>query len=77
MAAANLLFLKQVNNTLENMEAAGPNDVSDSNNKDLSGGGVVGIDDKIHLLKKKKTTSASNKLVSKKSSGCCEKVFAK
>jgi len=54
VAAANLLSLKQVDNNLENVEAAGPNDVSNSNNNDLSGGGVVGIGDQIHLLKKKK-----------------------
>jgi len=66
-AAANLLSLKQVDNNLENVKAAGPNDVSYLNDKDLSGGGVVGIGDQIHLSKKKKATWTYNKLVSKTS----------
>jgi len=67
VAAANLLSLNQVDNNLENVKPAGPIDDSNSNDKDLSGGCVVGIGDQIHLSKKKKATWTYNKLVSKTS----------
>jgi len=75
-AAANLSSLKQVENTLENVEVAEPNDAYNSNNKNLSGGGAVGIGDQIQLSKKKKLQVHLTNFFKEKSSDCCEKVFA-